>query len=179
MWKWNVNNTKHNVVFPPLFKKATELAALTELKTLFGNYVTQDGAKYQFCDILVHFGLMHHAIENREKLFGLLHTRTTSSVWYTDKFSNSLATQYRSKFVQVFEFSIPSLRTYTKPKSRSSKPSALWLVNIKIQPIKNNLLCFGFLSLAGALILTNHKALLGFKITWWALCTRGVLHHVW
>ena len=67
--------------FLPFFKKATELAAaaLTELKTLFGNYVTQDGAKYQFCDI-VHFGLMHHAIENREKLFGLLHTRTTSSI---------------------------------------------------------------------------------------------------
>ena len=86
MWKWNVNNTKHNVFIPPLFKKATELAALTELKTLFGNYVTQDGAKYQFCDI-VHFGLMHHAIENREKLwiYGKIHEVHTISFLFKSR----------------------------------------------------------------------------------------------
>ena len=41
--------------------------------------------------------------------------------------------------------------------------------------MKNNLLCFAFLLLAGALILTNHKALV-FKSAKWALCTRGVLN---
>ena len=61
--------------------------------------------------------------------------------------------------------------TYTKPTTQTSK--TLWLVNKKIQPIKNSLLCFAFLSLAGALILANHKAVV-FKNARWSLSTHGV-----
>ena len=119
------------------------------------NAKLQEGKSHEGCTLRLHTSRSH----NGKSFTTKRNYQRIANIMNAHKKSNTL--------VDTVPF------TYTKPTTRTSKTSALWLVNKTIHPIKNSRLCFVFLSLAGALILTNQKALV-FKNAWWALCTRGV-----
>ena len=107
--------------------------------------------------------------------------------WNTSCWAGTIDWQwlFQAKFqydlIRECKTTLNCLREYPlctqSPPHGFQNPCTLWLVDMKNQPIKNNQLCFPFCLWLDALSYWRITRRLGFKTTWWAVCTAMVSLH--